>query len=80
LCHSTTLGVHVLGSKNWGRKGLISYEIETSTMKKHCEVEHFDILKMYVDEIVQQHFVETNVFMKQSSKSDNFRIHFFIFQ
>jgi hypothetical protein len=49
-------------------------------MKKHCEVEHFDILKMYVDEIVQQHFVETNVFMKQSSKSDNFRIHFFIFQ
>jgi hypothetical protein len=27
-------------------------------MKKHCEVEHSNILKMYVFEIVQQHFVE----------------------
>ncbi len=24
LCHSTILGVHFLGLKNWGRKGLIS--------------------------------------------------------
>jgi hypothetical protein len=49
-------------------------------MKKHYEVEHFDILKMYVNKIVQRHFVETNASTKQSFKSDNSRIHFCIFQ
>jgi hypothetical protein len=45
LCHSIALGVHVLGSKNWGRKILISYKIENeiSIMKKDCEAEYFDI-------------------------------------
>ncbi len=45
LCHSIALGVHVLGSKNWGRKILISYKIENGiwVMKKDCGVEYFDI-------------------------------------
>ncbi len=82
LCHSTTLSVHFLGSKYQGKKGLIFYEIKngTSTMKKHYEAEHFDILKMYVNEIVQCHSTKTNASTKQSSKSDNFKIHFCIFQ
>jgi hypothetical protein len=37
-------------------------------MKKHCEVKHFDILKMHVNEIVQQHSVEIDLVRKQSSK------------
>jgi hypothetical protein len=37
-------------------------------MKKHCEVEHFDIFKMYVNEIVHQHFAEIDPSRKQSSK------------
>jgi len=49
-------------------------------MKKHYEVEHFDIFKMYVNEIVQCHSAKTNASTKQSSKSDNSKIHFCIFQ
>ncbi len=37
-------------------------------MKKHCEVKHSNILKMYVNEIAQQHFVEIDASRKQSSK------------
>ncbi len=37
-------------------------------MKKHCEVEHSNILKMYVNEIVQQHFAKIDPSRKQSSK------------
>ncbi len=62
---------HVLGSKTQGKKGLISYKIEngTSTMKKHYEVEHLNIFKTYVIEIVQWwHSTKTNDFVKQSSK------------
>jgi hypothetical protein len=48
------LDVHVLRWKTWGRKGLIFYKTKngTSAMKKHCEVEHSSILKMYVHDIV----------------------------
>jgi hypothetical protein len=48
------LGAHVLGSKTQCRKRLISYKNINgiSTMKKDCEAEHFDIFKMYVNEIV----------------------------
>jgi hypothetical protein len=35
---------------------------------------------MYVNEIVQQHLVETNASTKQSLKNDNSKIHFCIFQ
>jgi hypothetical protein len=71
LHRSIILGAHVLGSKTQSRKGIISYKTinGTSTMKKHCEVEHLDIFKMYISEIIQHwHFVETNVSNKQSSK------------
>ncbi len=38
-------------------------------MKKHSKAKHSNILKMYVNEIIQQqHFAETKVFEKQSSK------------
>jgi len=61
---------HILWSKTWSRKGLISYKTKngTSTMKKHCGAEHSSIFKMYVNEIIQQCFVETNALKKQSSK------------
>jgi hypothetical protein len=65
------LWVHVLGSKTQSRKWLIFYKIEngTSTMNKHYEVEHSNILKMYVNEIAWQRYVEMDVFeFKQSSK------------
>jgi hypothetical protein len=54
LCHSNALGAHVLGLKTQGRKGLISYKTEngTSTMKKHCETKHSNILNIYISEIV----------------------------
>jgi hypothetical protein len=54
LCHSIALGAYVLGSKTQGRKLLIFYKIKIRTlaMNKHCEIEHFDSLKMYVNEIV----------------------------
>jgi hypothetical protein len=59
---SNSLGAHVFGSKTRGSKGLIFYKIEngTSTMKKHYESEHFNIWKVYVNEISLQRFVETN--------------------
>jgi hypothetical protein len=71
LCHSIPLDVHVLGSKTQSRKRSIFYKIKnwTSTMKKHCEAKHSNILKMYISEIVQQWcFVETNAYEKQSFK------------
>jgi hypothetical protein len=48
------LGAHVLGLKIQSRERLIFYKTMngTSAMKKHCEAEHFDILKMCVSEIV----------------------------
>jgi hypothetical protein len=48
------LWVHVLGSKTQSTKGLIFYKIENgnSTMKKQNEIEHSNIFKMYVNEIV----------------------------
>jgi hypothetical protein len=63
--------VHVLRSKTQSRKGLFFYKIEngTSTMKKHNEVEHSNILKMYVNEIVWWCYAKIDVFeFKQSSK------------
>ncbi len=65
------LDVHVLGWKTWGMNGLIFYKTKngTSAMKKHCEVKHSNILKMYVCEIVQwQCYFKTNAFQKQNSK------------
>jgi hypothetical protein len=64
------LDAHVLGSKNQGRK-LIFYKTEngSSTMKKHCETENLNFLKMYVNEIIQrQCSIGTNAYEKQSSK------------
>jgi hypothetical protein len=42
---SIFLGANVLGSKTRDKRGLIAYKIENEilVMKKHCEVEHFDI-------------------------------------
>jgi hypothetical protein len=37
-------------------------------MKTHCGVKHSNILKMYVNEIVQQHSVKITALRKQSSK------------
>jgi hypothetical protein len=71
LCHWIPLDPHVLGSKTRGKKRLISYKIEnrTSTMKKHYEVEHSNIFKTHVTEIVQWwRSTKTNAFVKQSSK------------
>jgi hypothetical protein len=53
MCHSILLGAHALGLKTRGRKGLVSHKTKngTSTMKKHCEGEHFNIWKVYVNEI-----------------------------
>jgi hypothetical protein len=67
---SIVLGAHVLGSKTWDKKRLIAYKIENEilVMKKHCEVEHFDIFKKIVIGIVRQHFIKTNAFEEQSSK------------
>jgi hypothetical protein len=55
LCHLVPLDAHVLGSKNKGKKELISYQTKngSSTMKKHCEIEDSNILKNYVSEIIQ---------------------------
>jgi hypothetical protein len=66
MCHSVPFGVRVLGLKSRNRKGLICYKIKngTSTMKKHCEGEHFNIWKVYVNEISFQHSIETNPFEK----------------
>jgi hypothetical protein len=64
------LGAHVLGSKTRDKKGLIAYKIENEIliMKKHCGVEHFDILKKIVIRIARKHFVKIDAFEKQSSK------------
>jgi hypothetical protein len=64
------LGAHVLGLKTRGSKGLIFYKTEngTSTMKKHYEGEHFNIWKVYVNEISFQRSVETNPSKKWNSK------------
>ncbi len=41
------MGVHVLGSKNWGRKGLIFYETQNGalTMKKIMKLNILTLLK-----------------------------------
>jgi hypothetical protein len=53
MCHLIHLGAHVLGLKTRGRKGLVLYKTKngTSTMKKNCEAEHFNIWRLYVNEI-----------------------------
>jgi len=51
--HLVLLCVDALGLKSRSKKGLVFYKIEngTSTMKKHCEGEHFNIWKVYDNEI-----------------------------
>jgi hypothetical protein len=45
MCHLVPLYVDALGLKTKSRKGLVSYKTKNgiSTMKKHCEGEHFNI-------------------------------------
>jgi hypothetical protein len=64
------LGAHVLGSKTQDKRRLIDHKIENEifVMKKHCEFEHFDILKKIVIGIVRRHFVKIDAFGKQSFK------------
>lgn len=59
IYHPIALGAHVLGSKIRSRKGLILYKTEngTSTMKNHCEGDHSNIWKVYVNEITLKCYV-----------------------
>jgi hypothetical protein len=53
LCHSIVLGVHMLGSKSWGRKGFFFIKQKNGILaiKKYCEGEYFDIKFFFLLEL-----------------------------
>lgn len=66
MCHSIPLGAHVLGLKTRiGRDwSIIKLKMGLQPWKKHCEGEHSNIWRVYVNEISFQRYIEKNPFEK----------------